>query len=230
MRLRLLAYVAFSVFAVSAAVAQEDTRRVTVSGVGTVEAVPDMATISLGVTTDAPGAREAIDANSRAMAGVLERLSTLDVAKRDIQTQGFSVSPRWENRSNQQPRITGFVAQNRVMVRVRDLAALGGILDTVARDGANSFNGLSFGLQEPGPAQDEARRAAVSEARRKAELYAEAAGVTLGPLMQLGEADFAAQPMPMARAEMAMVSDAVPVAAGELSITARVTLVYAIAD
>ncbi|MBT8475750.1 MAG: SIMPL domain-containing protein [Alphaproteobacteria bacterium] len=212
--------------------AQDLPGRISVSGEGRVEAVPDMATVRLGVTTQAPGAREAIDDNSRAMAAVLDRLAGLGVAERDIQTQGFSVSPRWENRSNAPARIAGFVAQNRVAIRVRDLDALGGILDAVARDGANSFDGLSFGLQEPGPVQDAARRAAVADARARAALYAEAAGVELGRLLSLGDVGAGPQPgpMPMARAEMAMVSDAVPMAAGELSITAQVLMVFEIAE
>lgn len=211
------------------ALAQVGERRITVVGEGRVEAASDMATVTLGVTSEAKGAREAIDDNSRDMAAVLERLTAAGIADRDMQTANFSVSPRFDySRSSGQGGITGFVAQNTVVVRVRDLDNLGGILDAVARDGANDFRGLQFGLQDPGPVEDEARKEAVAEARRKAELYAAAAGVTLGALMTLSE-DGGATPQPMMmQAEMRMASDSVPVAEGEVTVTAQVTLVYAI--
>ncbi|MDU8943080.1 SIMPL domain-containing protein [Ovoidimarina sediminis] len=214
--------------------AQEAERRLTVTGEGRIEAVPDMATISLGVTAEARTAGEAIRANSRAMDAVLERLRAAGIEDRDLQTSNFSVHPRWEraNSSNAAPRIAGFVAQNMLTVRVRDLSVLGETLDAVAQDGANSFSGLSFGLQDPEPVRDQARVAAVAEARRKAALLAEAAGVTLGPLLSIDEADGGGRPpimMEMAEARMSS-ADAVPVAAGELSMTARIRLVYAIGE
>lgn len=204
-------------------------RLMTVTGQGAVEMVPDMATVRLGVMTEARGAREAIDDNSRAMAGVLERLKGLGVADRDLQTSEFSVHPRWNRVSGDQaPEVIGFVARNLLSVRVRDLARLGEVLDAVARDGANQFEGLAFGLQNPDPVEDAAREAAVAEARRKAQLYAAAAGVALGPLQSLSESGGVVAPMPMARAEMSMVSEEVPMAAGEVSVSARVTLTYVI--
>ena len=212
------------------AVAEGHERRITVTGSGAVEVVPDMATIQLGVANDARSAREAIENNSVAMAAVLERLTSAAIEARDIQTSNFSVSPRYDynRQSGEAPKITGFVAQNMVTVRVRDMTRLGAILDEVARDGANSFNGLTFGLQEPGPAEDAAREAAVVEARRKAELYATAAGVSLGSVMTINEAGGARPQQVMMAETLRSTSDAVPVAAGELSVSARVTIVYAI--
>ncbi len=211
----------------------EGARQITVVGEGRVDSAPDMATVTLGVTTEAKGAREAIDENSRAMAAVLTRLKEAGIAERDLQTSDFSVWPRYDNRSLPAGTqgIAGFVVQNTVLVRVRDLDGLGGILDAVARDGANRFQGLSFGLQDPGPAEDAARKAAVTEARRKAALYAEAAGVALGDLVTLSE-EMSAGPGPvMMQAEMLRsASNEVPVASGEVSVTARVVLVYEIGE
>jgi uncharacterized protein YggE len=211
------------------ALAQADARRITVTGEGWVDVAPDMATVTLGVTSEAQGAREAIDDNSQAMAAVLERLRAAGIEERDLQTADFTVSPRFDySRSDGRGEITGFLAQNTVSVRVRDLEKLGEILDAVARDGANNFQNLSFGLQNPEPVEDAAREAAVAEARRKAELYARAAGVSLGALMTLSE-EGGAPPQPMMmQAEMRTASDSVPMAAGEVSVTSRVTLVYAI--
>lgn len=230
MRLTFLWFALFAAWPFFAG-AEGHERRLTVTGTGSIEVAPDMATIRLGVSSEALGAREAIDDNTRAMAGVLERLRAAEIEDRDIQTSNFSVSPRYDynRQSGEAPKITGFIAQNMVTVRVRDLDRLGGILDEVARDGANSFNGLSFGLQDRGPVEDAAREAATAEARRKAELYAVAAGFTLGDVMTFSEGDdyVRVEPMMMEQS-MRASSDAVPVAAGELTVSARVTIVYAI--
>jgi uncharacterized protein YggE len=229
--LRKVLFLTVLMLAAQIGLADAQERTITVIGEGRADVQPDMATVQLGVVTEAPGAREAIDTNSRAMAAVLDRLKAAGIEDRDLQTSNFSVDPRWGRQvDNTPPKVTGFVAQNMLSVRVRDLDRLGAVLDEVARDGANSFNGLSFGLQDPSEAQNAARRDAVAKARALAALYAEAAGVTLGPLLSLSESGGGGYPMPMARAEMAMASDAVPVAAGEVSLSARVTLVYAIAD
>ena len=215
----------------STAWAETPSRSMTVTGEGRVETAPDMATIRLGVVTEARGAREAIDTNSRAMDGVLDRLRGLGIAARDLQTSDFSVSPRWRRgQGDTPPEISGFVARNLLIVRIRDLDSLGTVLDAVTRDGANTFEGLAFGLQTPGPHEDAARRAAVADARRKAALYAEAGEFALGPLLSLSESGGGSAPRAMARAEMAVAMDAVPVAPGEVDLVARVTLTYAIED
>ncbi len=207
-----------------------DDTRIIVTGEGSVEAAPDMATITLGVTAQHKSARGAMDEVSTGVARLLERMVAADIAQRDMQTSGLSLGPIWDGvryGSSGNPEIVGFNASNTVTVRVRDLPALGGLLDSLFEDGANSFSGLSFGLQDPRPALDDARRKAVADARAKAELYAEAAGVSLGRVVSISEEGGGAPPMPMYRMEAAM-ADSVPVAAGELAITARVTVVWEI--
>ena len=114
---------------------------------------------------------------------------------------------------------------------MRDLADLGDVLDAVVKSGANTLGGVSFGLSEPRAAEDAARRAAVEDARARAALYAEAAGVTLGAVQQITEDSFA-QPMARMMAAEAAMADAAPppVAPGELTVSARVQVVYAIAE
>ncbi len=215
------------VLALQAGAQEARDGRLTVTGEGSVASVPDMATITLGVVHEAKTAGEALDMTSAATAQVLERLKTAGIEPRDMQTRDLSLSPVWDNRSasQQRPQIVGFEASNTVTVRVRVLDSLGGVLDDVVQGGANTFRGLSFGLQDPGPVLDEARKQAVAEALRKARLYAEAAGLTLGPVLQLSENGGSAQPMMMDR--MAM-SAAVPVAQGEVSTGASVTMVFSI--
>jgi len=220
---------AISLLWVSIAAAQDMTGgRLTVTGEGRVDSAPDMATITLGVTAQAGTAAEALRETSKATAEVLALLTKAGLKSRDIQTRDLSLSPLWNNSSSSsQPKISGYQAGNTVMVRVRALDNLGVILDDVVQGGANQFHGLSFGLQNPGPVQDDARRAAVAEALRKAKLYAEAAGIALGPVLELHEAGGGAlQPEMMSR--MAAVAVAVPVAQGEVSTVARVTMVFQI--
>ncbi len=206
----------------------QEARIITTMGTGTVEAPPDMATIRLGVTNQASEASAAMAATSEAASAVLDRLEAAGVAPRDVQTDQLSVQPLWSDYSAETRRITGFVASNVLTVRVRDLDQLGTLLDLVMQDGANTFNGLSFGLQEHKPAQDAARAAAVRDALDRAAQLADAAGVTLGPVQTISEQAGVARPMMM---EMAAARSAdVPVAPGELTVTAQVSVVFAIAD
>jgi uncharacterized protein len=203
--------------------------QITVTGQGVVEMAPDMATISLGVTSQARSATSAMSENSAATARVLELLTGAGVEPRDMQTSGLSLSPNWNRRnssSDAEPQITGYVANNQVTIRVRALDQLGQILDAAIRAGGNTFNGLSFGVQDPGPAADNARQLAVADGLRKANLYAQAANVHLGAIIELSEAE-GGTPQPRMLREMAM-SDAVPIAGGEVSLSASVTIVVEI--
>ena len=229
---RILTAVLFCSLLSGTAWAELVERRITVAGEGRIEAAPDMATITLGVTHEAKEARDAMQATSQAVAKVLERLSAMGIAPRDLQTRQLSLNPLWSDSSasgRDQRRISGFVASNTVMVRVRDLAALGGILDAVIEDGANDFNGLRFGVQDPAPLLDEARQRAVGDAMDRAKLLAGAAGVTLGPVLSIDEHG-GGSVAPMAEMAMRMSAAGAPVAAGELTITANVAMVFAIAE
>lgn len=213
------------------ALAQDGRPTISVTGEGRSEAVPDMATVSIGARHEAETAAEALRASSEAVTAVLARLTEAGVDARDVQTSGLNISPRWSPRyENRPPEIIGFVASNTVTVRVRDLDGLGGLLDVlVVEDGANSLGGISFGLQDPRAAMDAARRAAVADARARAELYAEEAGVSVGAVMSISEMSRSAPVMRGVMMEAAMASDMpVPVARGELEITAQVQMVFAI--
>lgn len=208
-----------------ACAAQAGPARITVTGQGAVSARPDLATVSLGVTTEGATAAEALGRNSTELGRVLDRLRKAGIAERDLQTSGLSLNPNWtQPQDGSAPRIRGYVASNQLTVRVRALETLGGILDAVVADGANTLNGISFGLADPGPAQDEARRLAVASARAKAQLLTQAAGVGLGPVVEISEGAGYQPPMPMFRA--AASAAPVPVAEGEVETTAEVTIVY----
>jgi len=214
-------------FAPAPAVAQDAPHTITVSGEASVSRRPDMATLALGVVTTAPKAMAALNANAARAKAVLAQLTASGLDARDIQTSTLGLAPVWaqDPASGKRRRITGYSVSNRLTIRLRDLGRLGAVLDAVVANGANRFDGLSFGLQKPGPARDEARIAAVHEALCKAALYARAAGVSLGPVLSISEAGgFNAGPTPLLlRAEAR-----VPIARGEVVITARVRVVVAL--
>lgn len=198
-----------------------------VTGEASVPAIPDLAIMRLSVVTQDRMADQALAENSARMQAVLTELRRFDIAERDLQTSELSLSPIYEQGTeyrNQGRRVVGFRAQNALTVRVRDLERLGEILDAGVRDGANSFGGLSFGVQAPGPLQAEARAQAMKDALARATTLAEAAGVELGPIRSITEQGGLQSPR-MMRAEMAMADASVPVAAGEVSVTAVVSLV-----
>ena len=125
--------------------------------------------------------------------------------------------------------IKGYIAANTVSVRVRALDSLGGLLDAAVKDGANTLNGVEFGLQQPEPVMNEARKAAVADAKARAELIAGAAGVKLGAIKSITEGGAAPMPMPMMRMAADAAAGAVPVASGEVGTTAQVTIVWTLA-
>ncbi len=206
-------------------------RVLTVNGEGRVSVVPDMATVSAGVQTLAETAEAALRQNSAAMQKIFGVLSEAGIEARDMQTGALSLYPQYGRpgqNDGDAPVIAGYVASNVLTVRVRALDELGTVLDRLGQAGANQINGVSFGLQDPGPATDAARKAAVADAQARAKLYAGAAGVRLGDVQSLSE-QATGRPGPvmmnMARAEAAFD---VPVAEGELDITAEVQIVWAI--
>lgn len=202
--------------------------RITVMGEGRVDARPDMATITLGVTTQGDTAAAALAENSTRLAAVLAQLKAAGVAERDLQTSGLNLGPRMDySRDGEPPKVIGYEVSNQVTVRVRDLAALGGILDKAVGDGANTFQGLSFGLADATGALDAARVNAVTEAARKAAMMAEAAGAKLGPVIEMSETGGMADPVPMyRRGAVAMAAEAVPVEGGEVTYTVNVTMTW----
>ena len=200
---------------------------ITVSGEGVVTAVPDMASVSVGVTTQAREATEAVAANNRAMASLVEALDKFGVAETDRQSSGFNIYPRYDRPidGRNSTEITSYVVSNQMTVRYRDIDRLGELLSAVVASGSNQLGSLSFGNTDEAELLDEARTRAVANARHKASLYAEAAGGELGRVVSISEAG-ASQPSPLMRAGMAMQMEAVPVAAGENEYRATVSVVF----
>ena len=230
MRIFLVALVSMFLTGVDSGKASEPTRQIIVDGEGRVAVTPDMANVNIGVRREARQAAAAIGAASKAMTGVLERIAAAGIAPEDVQTTRIGLDPRWQHSQNgTPPRVVGYVASNDLRIRVRDLDLLGGLLDAVVSDGANTMNGLSFSVADPGPLEDEARAAAVADARGKAQTLASAADVALGNVISISESRVAGGPVPMATMAMAERA-AVPVAAGQVEIIVSVRAVFAIAE
>src|SRR5215213_7196135 len=160
---------------------------ITVSGEATVSVAPDLAQIDAGITSDARTARESSEANNAAMGKVLLALKGAGVPESDYQTSRLSLQPQYApNRAGPSP-IVGYRASNRVTVGLRDVTRLAGVIDTLVGAGANDIGGIGFSVSNISKVLDGAREQALSDARRKAEIYARAAGVTLGEPLSISE-------------------------------------------
>lgn len=206
-------------------------RIITMSGHGEAKAAPDQAQLSAGVTTQAKTAREALAANTTAMNRVFATLKQAGIPAKAIQTSNFSVSPQYPNYNSSNPeprRIIGYQVSNTVSVNVDDLARLGPTLDALVSAGANQVGGVSFSITDPRPLLAKARADAVKDAQARAETYAKAAGISLGTIMNINEGG-GNVPQPMFKA-MAMRAESapVPVAAGEETIAADVSISWQI--
>ena len=221
----LIAYAVIAAFLWPMAAFADASGTLTVTGTAIVNAAPDQATLSLGVTTTGATAAAAMGANNDAASAVIARLIAAKVAERDMQTTGLSLNPNWVmNAAGTAQEIQGYTASSTLTVRIDALDTAGAILDAAIADGANTLNGLTFGLADPRPLEDDARKAAVADALARAQVLALAAGETLGPIVSITEGGGGQQPMPMLF--KAAADSAVPLAAGEVGVSAEVTIVW----
>ena len=196
---------------------------ISVSGEATISAPPDRAEIEAGTTTDARTAREAAEANNTAIAKVLAALKGTGIEDRDVQTSRLSLQPQYAPNHNP-PTVTGYRASNQVTVRLHDISKVAGTIDALVSAGATDIGRINFTVSNASKLLDDARAQALADARRKAEIYAKATGVTLGAPISISEGG--AAPMPMFRAKMVGAPmAATPVAPGQetLSVTVHVS-------
>ncbi len=210
--------------------AEPEPATISVSGQGRVTAPPDMATISTGVVTESERSEDALRENNVVVSALMKTLDDSGVDVADRQTSNFSVSPRYSRERNESgsPKIDGYRVSNQVKIVVRDLDKLGGLLDALVKSGSNQLGSIAFGLSNQDALADEARVQAVKSARKRAELYAKAAGRKVGEVLSISESAIAV-PRPMMRNAMMMAEAAdVPIAVGENEITASVHVVFAL--
>ena len=236
----ILAMTAFAaaIAVLPAKAADEPTPRIMVSGEGEAWAAPDMAMVNLTVLREAATSREALDANTKAMADVMAAMKAFGIEDKDLQTSGFSIQPRYQypdpNKNETfEPKITGYTVVNTLGVRIRDLSKVGEVLDQSVTLGVNQGGDITFLKDDSSMAIEEARKKAVENAVAKAKTITSTAGVGIGRILEMSEQSWQPGPVPMMRAEMSMAKmDAgappVPVAAGQNNYRVTVNVTFEI--
>ena len=199
---------------------------ISVTGEASVSVPPDLAQVDGGVTSDGKTAREASDANNAAMGKVLLALKGAGIDEKDYQTSRLSLQPQYApNRSGPSP-VVGYRASNRVTIRVRDITKVANVIDVLVGAGANEVGGINFMVSQASKLLDDAREKAVADARRKADIYARAAGVTLGEPLSISEEGSS---VPLYRGKMAApMAAGAQVAQGEETLSVTVSVTWAI--
>ena len=202
-------------------------RFVSVSATGSVNAEPDLASVSVGAIVEADTAKEALARSSTLMAKLIDGLKALGIAARDVQTTAVNIEPRYTQAKDGRPAaLAGYRLLNRVHLTVREVKRLGEIIDGAIGLGANQVNGIGFDVSNAEILMDEARRLAIANARRRAELYATAAGAQLGNVLTISETTNASpRTLPMARATAVAPT---PIEAGTRTLTVEVNVTYAL--
>ncbi len=204
---------------------------ISVTGEGEATAPPDMATIRAGVATQAATAKEALNQNNATMQSLIALVKEHEIADKDVQTSSFNVHPIYDHspETRKVPEAIEYRVVNEVQVKVRNLSTLGDVLDALVETGSNQISGVSFELDTPHEILNEARARAVHNAKSRAEVYAEAAGVEVGRVLQISE-----QPVDVPRpmhlgVEFRAEAAGVPVATGEQEFRVTVNVVYELA-
>ena len=218
---------------VSATSAQQtttDNSGIFVSGTGKVTLKPNTATASIGVDITAGTLADATAQSNTRMNALVEKLKGLGIADKDIQTTNYSITPITQQpKAGGTPTITGYRVSNQVSITVRKIDDTGKVLDAVVAAGANNIYGISFGVDDPTPYQQQARAAAIKDAQDKAAQLAKAANVTLGKVISINEGSVAPRPVfRAAAAPMAVGASEVPVETGELEINVSVDVRFAV--
>jgi uncharacterized protein YggE len=218
--------VAAAAWLAAPALAQVPPPAISVSGEATVSVAPDQAQIDAGVSSEAKTAREASEANNAAMGKVLLALKGAGIEEKDYQTARLSLQPQYAPNRTGPSAVTGYRASNRVSIKLRDVTKVANVIDTLVGAGANEIGGIHFVVSQASKLLDEAREKAVADARRKAEIYAKAAGVTLGEPLGISE-EGAAVPVFRGKVAAPMALNA-PVSPGEETLSVTVSVSWAI--
>ncbi len=204
--------------------------RVVVSGEGSVSVAPDVVQIRSGVTTQGKTVREATETNSKTMAALLTALTESGIPQKDVRTAQLSIQPVYASQdSGKEQKLVGYNVVNHVSAKIKHIEKLGDVLDRLIAAGATDVWNVEFLVSDPGKALDQAREAAIADARRKAEVYARAAGITLGKVISIEEEPGSSAPGPMRALAQPAPSTRMPIAPGENTLRAVVTLGFEIA-
>lgn len=203
-----------------------DATLLSVSSQAQASRAPDIATLSAGVVTQAADGNTAMRDNATRMTQLMAAIRKAGIADKDIQTSGVMLSPQYDYRDNQAPKITGYQATNTVNLKVRRLAELGQVLDALAAQGANQINGPSFEIEQPEPLYDQARLSALKQAQARAETYASGLRLKVRRIVSISEGASGGGPRPVMMAARAKAADSTPISPGETTLAVSIDVVF----
>ena len=192
-----------------------------------VDSAPDTATFSTGVETKAKTATEALRQNSVQARAVINRLKTLGIAEKDIQTTGINLRADYDyDQESRQNRFVGYVVSNQVSATVNDISKLGQILDAIVSSGATNLNGPSFSISDDSKLKDLARERALANGKARAMSYARSEGYSGVRVLSISEGMLHQSEAPMMRMEASAASSAPPVAPGQVGTVVSLNITY----
>lgn len=200
------------------------------TGDATVKIKPDIALVTVGAIAQGATAEDAQSAVADRVARILDKAKALGIAQKDVMSGGYHIDPQYAYGPNQAPRITGYQANQLIVLTLRDVNAAGKTLDALVQgDGANKVS-IRFTLEDPKAAQANARSLAIADARSKADAMSGAAGVHLGRVIAVSDLG-SPQPSAFARDEaVAQPAASVPtqIPVGDLEVIVHVQVQFEI--
>lgn len=218
--------IAFQASAQPPAPAPQDGVLLSVTAQGEASQAPDIATLSAGVVTQANDANAALRENNTQMNRLTAALRSAGVAERDVQTSGFNIQPQYRHSNEEAPTITGYQVGNNVTVKLRDTRRIGEVIGALVENGANNVHGPSFGIEEPEALYNQARQAALLQARERAAIYASSLGLNVRRIVSISEGGGFQRPMADAYVVRAQSASAPPISEGESSVSVSIDVVF----
>lgn len=213
---------------------QQETPRPTLSidGQGTGTAAPDMATVTIGVTTQGKDAAKAQNDNAWVSNQIQAAVRGLGIAEKDIQTRNYSFYPNYSTDKDRRNEVTGYTVNNSVIVVVRDIKLTGKVIDAALNNGANEINSLDFSASDTKAVRKVALLNAVQDARDKADIIAKGLGKRIVGIQNVSESTGYIETRRFGgNMLMAVAKDAAtPIAPGSLSLTANVHIDFILSD
>lgn len=202
---------------------------ISISGMGKVEAVPNVATIHLGFIGEGSDLSVLLRDNTEKMNRLIDAMKQLGVAEKDIQSTNYSIYPKYDYPDGRSI-LSGYTVNQNATVKVRDLAKAGAVFAKAGEIGANQVNGPEFTIDDPSVLEAEAREKAITDARAKAETLARTLGMSLGRIVGFSEGGSAPAPYYYDRAMAAegMGGGTPKIEPGELTIMSNVSIQYEI--
>lgn len=177
----------------------------TSQGYGEVPVAPDVAVVRVGVSSNAPTVKQAQDQMNASINKISQAVKNLGVENQDIKTESYNISPQYDYNVTPQ-KITGYSANSSLAIKIKNIDQVNSVIDSATANGANNIGGVTFEVNDPSKAQDEARIKAVADAKQKAELAAKTAGFQLGRLVSYYESTSnGGGPQPVMREAMSAV-------------------------